>query len=488
MAPPISVDHYKVLGVSRNAQVPEIRTAYRKLVLKCHPDKVQDPELKEAKQIEFQRVQRAYEVLSNEDERTRFDDTVKLSELREERERDRMMKQHVRSNSSPRTPKRQDPVYYVNVKDASPRPSTYSSPYARTPPRSWEDTSSKTSQYEEVRKARKAASYEKEKPSRRDESRQRRREREEAEVLERIRREEKEARRERAARDEERRRKEERDEERKRKEEKRRRELDRGRERDRARKSAAEDKFRRHEPPNEVLSDEDEVYTTATKSDKKKKSSSSRKHEELPRQRSNAEWDRRDRKFSDTYEFAQSYLARSGGNPRPGLSLYPPPTLETMVEEEPAMRSAARPSSRRMPSELSRSSKEKSFYKKTGAPEMNDVPLPRVVPTFAKSKPNYSSEESGDDRDYYRRSRRTHSPEVLPPAATQTTYKVAPRSAEKPYRTVKIPTYAGSRSYPPELYDDEPRRVYDNVNYTQQFSEHNISYAPTYRGDPVPGY
>ena len=43
-------DPYKVLGVSKDAQTPEIRSAHRKLVLKCHPDKVQDPTLKAKKQ------------------------------------------------------------------------------------------------------------------------------------------------------------------------------------------------------------------------------------------------------------------------------------------------------------------------------------------------------------------------------------------------------------------------------------------------------
>ena len=46
-------DPYKVLGVAKDAQLPEIRSAHRKLVLKCHPDKVTDPKLKEEKQNEF---------------------------------------------------------------------------------------------------------------------------------------------------------------------------------------------------------------------------------------------------------------------------------------------------------------------------------------------------------------------------------------------------------------------------------------------------
>nr|CEG02394.1 unnamed protein product [Fusarium pseudograminearum CS3427] len=77
-------DPYKILGVAKDAQLPEIRSAHRKLVLKCHPDKVQDPTLKAQKQDEFQRVQTAYELLADEKERKRYDDQTRLAELREQ--------------------------------------------------------------------------------------------------------------------------------------------------------------------------------------------------------------------------------------------------------------------------------------------------------------------------------------------------------------------------------------------------------------------
>ena len=31
--------HYEILGISQQAQLKEVRDAYRKLALKCHPDK-----------------------------------------------------------------------------------------------------------------------------------------------------------------------------------------------------------------------------------------------------------------------------------------------------------------------------------------------------------------------------------------------------------------------------------------------------------------
>ncbi|KAK4453685.1 DnaJ-domain-containing protein [Podospora aff. communis PSN243] len=75
-------DPWKALGVEKNADKSEIRTAYKKLVLKCHPDKVQDPTLKAQKQEEFQKVQQAYELLNDDAERTKYEDQVKLHELR----------------------------------------------------------------------------------------------------------------------------------------------------------------------------------------------------------------------------------------------------------------------------------------------------------------------------------------------------------------------------------------------------------------------
>lgn len=81
---PLPPDPYLALGVPKTAQLSEIRSAHRKLVLKCHPDKVQDEALKAAKQDEFQKVQQAYELLSNETQRAQYDAQVKLNELRKE--------------------------------------------------------------------------------------------------------------------------------------------------------------------------------------------------------------------------------------------------------------------------------------------------------------------------------------------------------------------------------------------------------------------
>ncbi|XP_044489709.1 dnaJ protein P58IPK homolog isoform X2 [Mangifera indica] len=64
-------DWYKILGVSKTASISEIKRAYKKLALQWHPDKnVNNREEAEAK---FQEIAAAYEVLGDEEKRTRYD-------------------------------------------------------------------------------------------------------------------------------------------------------------------------------------------------------------------------------------------------------------------------------------------------------------------------------------------------------------------------------------------------------------------------------
>ncbi|KAG0158900.1 hypothetical protein PDIDSM_6420 [Penicillium digitatum] len=84
MSSPPDIDPYAVLGVAKEATIPEIRAAYRKRVLKCHPDKVQDESQRIAAQDEFQKVQQAYELLSDDVRRTKYDQKVKIAELKRE--------------------------------------------------------------------------------------------------------------------------------------------------------------------------------------------------------------------------------------------------------------------------------------------------------------------------------------------------------------------------------------------------------------------
>src|SRR5690348_18163598 len=70
MATTTKQDYYDLLGVSRKATAKDIRTAFRKLARKYHPDL--NPGDKSAEE-KFKQLQEAYDVLSDSKKRQMYD-------------------------------------------------------------------------------------------------------------------------------------------------------------------------------------------------------------------------------------------------------------------------------------------------------------------------------------------------------------------------------------------------------------------------------
>lgn len=70
----MKIDYYKVLGVARDASSNDIKHAFRKLALECHPDRhVQSSHSsKEVAGHKFRQVSEAYEVLGDEAKRVAY--------------------------------------------------------------------------------------------------------------------------------------------------------------------------------------------------------------------------------------------------------------------------------------------------------------------------------------------------------------------------------------------------------------------------------
>ena len=63
------IDHYSTLGVSKNANADDIKKAYRRLASQHHPDKGGDTST-------FQKIEEAYRILSDPQQRQQYDNTM----------------------------------------------------------------------------------------------------------------------------------------------------------------------------------------------------------------------------------------------------------------------------------------------------------------------------------------------------------------------------------------------------------------------------
>lgn len=72
MPEPLRYDHYRVLGIPRDASAQEVKRAYRERVKACHPDRNGSPQASTV----FQAVHAAYETLRDDDRRRSYDERL----------------------------------------------------------------------------------------------------------------------------------------------------------------------------------------------------------------------------------------------------------------------------------------------------------------------------------------------------------------------------------------------------------------------------
>jgi curved DNA-binding protein CbpA len=113
-------DPYVSLGVASDAPAADIKAAYRRLALKFHPDKCSDDTQKELNTHEFHKIQKAYDIVGNDEGRSRHDSHARLKDLL--KERDSLRARPAASRGATAYPAQQSfPIREIRVEERRPR-------------------------------------------------------------------------------------------------------------------------------------------------------------------------------------------------------------------------------------------------------------------------------------------------------------------------------------------------------------------------------
>ena len=461
MASPVPPDPYKALGVSKDASLATIKSAHRKLVLICHPDKFPDESIKAQKADEFHQVQRAYEILSDETKRQRYDERIKLAELRAElMKSDRGPPRRMASDFSPRTAGSTTFEMRGNVifEERVPRPRAHDDEYfhikyddPRSPQRAYDDRSD----YYSPKLHSPRVQEEKRRARERDEDRER--ERHEDERIYRARRaQEKERAAEKAYRSDKK----------------------KTRDKDRRRNSDTKYQYARVEDDTDTDSDSTSQYTTRRATEPKRRLDENRRREREDRPRLTG---RNLESEDEDARYISKYVAKSGSRPpldpasrRPSHTLPPtnvrqvPPPPTPPPSPPPSVDTARRSAASRRPRESSRT---RSSVKERRAPEIVE-PAGRSE-AFRPKLPTQSS-----DPVHIRTPPSSPRNQTLPRAATMEPRRDEPKHPTLP-RSATSPI--GSMFSPREREPMRSSRLRNTETHDAGYSspEHTVS-SPRY--------